>query len=129
MHKLTRFSINAACVLGIALPLLETVRRYHQMLHRQFFFSWFDDYMLGAFLLFAGYKAQKDFESGQKILSAGWGAATAGLFLSFIGQLDHLNNPDPAPVSSAWVAVIKGAILLLCIVCLLGSLQNTSKEK
>ena len=78
MLKLTRFSISAAFVLGIALPLLETVRRYHQMLDPHFFFSWFDDYMLGGFLLFAAYKAHKDFESGQKILSAGWGAATAG---------------------------------------------------
>lgn len=129
MPKLSRFSINAAFALGIALPLLETVRRYHQMLDPHFFFSWFDDYMLGVFLLFAAYKARKDFESGQKVLSAGWGAATTGLFLSFISQLDHLNNPDPAPVSSAWVVVIKGAILLLCIVCLVGSLQNTGKEK
>lgn len=129
MPKLTRFSIQAAFALGIALPLLETVRRYHQMTDLHFFFSWFDDYMLGGFLLFAAYKAHKNFESGQKILSAGWGAATAGLFLSFIGQLDHLNNSDPAPISSAWVAVIKGAILLLCITCLVGSLQNTGKEK
>lgn len=129
MPKLTRFSINAAFVFGIALPLLETIRRWHQMAELRYFFSWFDDYMLGAFLLFGAYKAHKNFTAGQKILSAGWGAATAGLFLSFIGQLDHLNNPDPAPVSSVTVALIKGAILLLCVVCLVGSLQKTSKEK
>jgi hypothetical protein len=129
MNKLARFSIYAALVLGIALPLLETVRRYHQMTDLHFFFSWFDDYMLGGFLLFAAYKAHQNFDSGQKILSAGWGAATAGLFLSFIGQMDHLNNPDPAPVSAAWVAAIKGTLLLLCILCLVGSLQTAGKEK
>ena len=117
--------MNAAFVLGAVLPVLETIRRWHQMSQAQYFFSWFDDYMLGAFLLFGAYKAYQNIATGQKFLSAAWGAASAGLFLSFIGQLDalNLNTPDPAPVSSVWVAVIKGSILLLCIVALTGSLQ------
>lgn len=127
MNKFTRFSITAAFFLGILLPLLETIRRWHQRDELQYFFSWFDDYMLGAFLVFGAYKAHANIVTGQKFLSAAWGAAVAGLFLSFIGQLDHLNTPDPAPVSSYWVAVIKGTILLFCIVSLIGSLQDREK--
>jgi hypothetical protein len=123
--------MNAAFVLGAALPALETIRRWHQMSDPHYFLSWFDDYLLGAFLLFAAYKARKNAETGQKFLSAAWGAATAGLFLSFIGQLNALNlhTPDPAPVSSVWVAVIKGLILLLCLIALIGSLQAQPTKK
>jgi hypothetical protein len=103
------FSRKAALVMGIFLPLLETIRRWHQM--------------LGGFLLFAAWMAHKNMASGQKFLAAGWGAATAGLFLSFIGQLDRLTQPDPAPVSSIWVAAIKGMLMAFCIVNLTVSLQ------
>jgi hypothetical protein len=117
------FSRKAALVMGIFLPLLETIRRWHQMSDWHYFLAWFDDYLLGGFLLFAAWMAHKNMASGQKFLAAGWGAATAGLFLSFIGQLDRLTQPDPAPVSSIWVAAIKGMLMAFCIVNLTVSLQ------
>lgn len=118
------FAKRSAIALGIFLPALETVRRFHQMSDYHYFLAWFDDYMLGAFLLFAAWKAHKNIVTGQKYLAAGWGAATAGLFLSFISQLDRIAQPDPAPVSSVWVAAIKGGILLFCVVNLVVSLRE-----
>jgi len=46
-------------------------------------------------------------------------------YYSFFGQLHNLRMavPDPAPISSAWVAVIKGFGLALAIVGLLLSLK------
>ena len=118
------FAKKSALVLGIFLPTLETIRRWHQMSDYHYFLAWFDDYMLGSFLLFAAWQAHKNIVTGQRFLAAGWGAATAGLFLSFIGQLDRLAQPDPAPVSSVWVAAIKGGILLFCVVNLVVSLKS-----
>ena len=123
MSQYLNASKKSAFVLGIFLPALETVRRFHQMADWHYLFAWLDDYLLGAFLIFAAWQANKNIVTGQKYLTAAWGGATAGLFLSFAGQLDHLAKPDPAPVSSLSVAVIKGVILIFCITNLTISLR------
>ena len=63
-------------------------------------------------------------------------SAAASLFLRLPGrllaawptqvysQLEHLNQPDPAPIASEWVAVIKGAGLALSILALIASLRR-----
>ena len=127
MNRTLNFSKKSAFALGIFLPALETIRRWHQMSDWHYFISWFDDYLLGSFLLFAAWQAHKNMVTGQKYLAAAWGAGTAGLFLSFFGQLDRLLQPDPAPIASIWVAVIKGAIFLFCIVNLVISLRANHK--
>jgi hypothetical protein len=123
MTSALNFSKKAAFVLGVFLPVAETIRRWHQMTDWHYFISWFDDYLLGGFLLFAAWQAHKNIITGQKFLTAGWGAGTAALFLSFFGQLEKLSQPDPAPIASVWVAVIKGVIFLFCVVNLIISLQ------
>ena len=127
MNRSLNYSKSAAIALGIFLPVAETIRRWHQMSDWHYFISWFDDYLLGGFLLFAAYQAHKNIVAGQKYLAAAWGAGTAALFLSFFGQLDRLSQPDPAPIASVWVAVIKGAIFLFCIVNLIICLRAQSK--
>jgi hypothetical protein len=118
------FSKRSALAMGVFLPVMETIRRYHQMPDWHYFLAWFDDYLLGGFLLFAAWRAHRDMLSGQRYLAAAWGAGTAGLFMSFAGQLDRLSQPDPAPISSVWVAVIKGCLLIFCLINLIISLQK-----
>ena len=127
MNTSLTFSKKAAFALGLFLPVAETIRRWHQMSDWHYFISWFDDYLLGGFLLFAAWQAHKNMVTGQKFLAAGWGAGTAALFLSFFGQLEKLSKPDPAPIASVWVAVIKGAIFLFCIINLVISLRSQVK--
>ena len=47
-------------------------------------------------------------------------------YYSFFGQLRsvRLGAHDPAPISSAWVLVIKGVVVALAIVALLVSLKR-----
>lgn len=118
-----------AFVGGILTPLLETVRRWHQMLDSRYFISWFDDYMIGAFLFFAAWKTYKSVATGRKYLIASWGFATGMIFYSFFGQLQAINQSDPGPVSSSTVVLTKGVMFLICITSLVFSLIDNPLGK
>jgi hypothetical protein len=49
-------------------------------------------------------------------------------YSSFFAQLVTLNEPDPAPISSAKVAYIKGVGLASAILALVGSLKAQKEE-
>ena len=119
-------SRNLAVALGVITPLLETVRRWHTWQEDPA--SFFDDYLIGGMLLYGAWRVTKDAISGQKFLVAGWGVALGMVYLSFFGQLRMLREgvPDPAPVSSEWVAVIKGIGFLIIIIGLISSLRKVS---
>jgi hypothetical protein len=52
-------------------------------------------------------------------------AFTCGLaYASFFFQSQHLNQPDPAPIPSQWVALIKGVGLALAVLGLMASLKK-----
>jgi hypothetical protein len=121
------FSRRLAIIGGIFVPLLETVRRWH---------TWqesppnlFDDYIMGAFLLFGAWKVRNDVHDGQRYLAAAWAFACGLGYYSFFGQLKSisLGEIDPAPISSEWVAVIKGIVIILAIIALVGSLRQLTK--
>jgi hypothetical protein len=117
MNRLLLFSRNLAFGFGIFLPVAETVRRWEQLTTLSYFFNWFDDYLLGGFLIFAAWKVLKHKESGRTHLAAAWGVAVGAIFLSTLGQLENIKNnkSDPAPISTEVVLIIKGAFLLLSI--------------
>ena len=119
-----RFSRYLALFIGIVTPVLETIRRWS---------TWhenppalFDDYVLAGFLLFGAWRVGKDAVNGQRFLAAAWGVALGMVFLSFFGQLASLRagQADPAPVSSEWVAVVKGAGLVIVVLGLISSLRK-----
>ena len=119
-----QFSRRLAIAGGILAPLAETVRRWGTW--QQFPPGLFDDYILGAFLLYGAWRTGKDVRSGQRFLAAAWAYACGLGYYSFFGQLDslRLGERDPAPISSEWVAVIKGAAVTLAIICLVVSLRR-----
>jgi hypothetical protein len=47
---------------------------------------------------------------------------------SFFDQITSLDKPDPAPIPSVWVAVIKGIFFLVAIMGLIGSLRGNRRQ-
>lgn len=119
-----QFSRRLAVAGGILAPLGETIRRWSTW--RDYPPNLFDDYLIGAFLLYAAWRTGRDVRSGQRFLAAAWAFACGMGYYSFFGQLQslRLNEPDPAGIPSAWVAVIKGVAVALAIVALLVSLRR-----
>ncbi|HSB28042.1 MAG TPA: hypothetical protein VLE19_09305 [Pyrinomonadaceae bacterium] len=85
-----------------------------------------DDYFLGAFLLYGAWRVGKDVRSGQRFLASAWAFMCGMAYGSFFEQIHRyrLGVSDPAPISSVWVAVIKGTGLALGIVALVMSLRR-----
>ena len=124
MSKALNYSRNLAFAIGVLVPFAETVRRRAQLLDPQYFIYWFDDYILGAVLLFAAWKAKRNPMDGQKYLSAAWGLATGALFLSTLSQVERLGGTDPAMISPLTIAVIKAMLLILALSGLITSLYR-----
>lgn len=80
--------------------------------------------MIAALLLSGAWLAGRDFRRGQLLLAAAWGCLCGMGYYSFFGQLRHLQKglPDPGPIASEWVAVIKGVGWGLGIVALVCTL-------
>ena len=118
------FSRYLAIVLGILTPLAETIRRWSSW--RENPPAFFDDYIIGALLLYGAWRVGKDARSGQRFLVAGWAFMCGMAYGSFFDQTEkyRLGISDPAPISLLWVAVIKGVGLTLGIVALVISLRR-----
>jgi len=123
------FSRRLAIILGVLTPLAETVRRWRELGQIDVLPFWLDDYFIGALLLYGAWRTGKDIRSGRRFLAAAWGFTCGMAYSSFFSQLGRLNEPDPAPISSAWVAVIKGVGLALAILALVGSLRRLKEER
>jgi hypothetical protein len=128
-EKTIKFSRWLALVGGVLVPLAETIRRWSTWQESPA--NLFDDYIMGAFLLYAFWRTGKDVRSGQRFLAAAWAFACGLGYYSFFGQLRslRLGEVDPAPISSKWVAVIKGIALALAICALLASLMHLSERE
>jgi hypothetical protein len=129
MSLTIQFSRRLAVAFGILAPLGETIRRWHTW--REYPPSFFDDYIMGAFLLYGAWRVGRDVRGGQRFLAAAW-AFTCGLgYYSFFGQLKslRLGEVDPAPISSEWMLAIKGVGLALAILALALSLRRSAESQ
>ena len=117
-----------AIALGILTPFAETIRRWHTW--RENPPAFFDDYIIGAFLLFGAWRVGKDVARGQPFLAAAWAFFCGMAYVSFFGQLEdcRLGILDPAPISCAAVATIKGIGFAIGITCLVLSLWPASRN-
>ena len=111
-----------AFVIGVLTPLAETIRRWSTW--RENPPALFDDYILGGLLLYGAWRVTKDARSGQRYLAAGWAFMCGMAYYSFFDQLHQyrLGIADPAPISSGWVATIKGVGFAIGIIALIFSL-------
>lgn len=124
-----QFSRRLAIAFGVLAPLGETIRRWSTW--REFPPNLFDDYIMGAFLLYGAWRTGQDVRGGQRFLAAAW-AFTCGLgYYSFFGQLKSLSlhEIDPAPIPSVWVAAIKGVGLALSVLALWISLRRSPESQ
>jgi len=124
-----QFSRRLAIVGGILAPLAETIRRWSTWQESPA--NLFDDYILGAFLLYGAWRTGKNLRSGQRVLAAAWAFACGMGYYSFFGQLQSMRSgvQDPAHISSAWVLLIKGVAVTLAVAALLVSLKRLPDEE
>ena len=109
-------SRRLALVIGVLLPTAELYRRRHQLADLSMFPAWFDDMLIGAFLLYGVWRTREGRESGRMFLAAAWAFMAGMAYGSFFGQLSELSKPDPSGASSMIVVAIKGAGLALAFV-------------
>ncbi|HEU4593849.1 MAG TPA: hypothetical protein VFS10_01685 [Pyrinomonadaceae bacterium] len=112
--------VGAFCVLG------ETVRRWSTW--REWPPSFFDDYLIGAFLFYGAWRAGRDAREGQRYLAAAWGFAAAFGYASFFGHLREFHASDPAPIPHEWLTALIGAGFLLCLWALSESLRPLKED-
>jgi hypothetical protein len=107
-----------AIIIGVITPLGETVRRWSTW--RENPPALFDDYILGAFLIYGAWRVGKDARSGQRFMAAAWAFMCGMAYLSFFEQLHRyrLGLSDPAPIASGWILLIKGVGMGLGFVAL-----------
>jgi hypothetical protein len=118
------FSRRLAVVAGVALPVLETMRRWHQLGDVAVWPSWLDDWAIGIFLLYGAWRVSRDAVSGRPILAAAWGFACGLGYASFFSQLDALNATDPSGLTPATVVIIKGSMLVVGIAALVATVKS-----
>jgi|GEM_PF-3552282 len=129
-NQALKSSMRMAMLMGVLLPLAETVRRSNQLLDPARFLSWFDDYLLGGALLLAAYRVKQKRRNAGSWLIAAWGVGVGALFLSFIGQFDYYFEAagDPGIFSTTLVAVVKGLLLAYMCYGLYLSIEANSAE-
>ena len=125
-NKNLKVSTIMAIIMGIFLPLAETVRRINQIIAFQDFFRWFDDYVLGGVLLLAAISVKKKKVNSKEYLIAAWGIASGGLLLSLFGQLSDYsaNISDAGIFNSGFVLTAKIIILTFMFVGLSKSINT-----
>jgi hypothetical protein len=114
-----------ALLAGIALPVVETARRWHQLGDVHIWPFWLDDFLIGGFLLYGWWRTRQDVADGRATLAAAWGFACGQCYASFFAQLATLDQPDPSGLVSSTVVAAKGIALLLAIVALILTLKWT----
>ena len=119
-----QFSRRLAWVFGIALPVVETIRRWHQLGDPGIWPAWLDDFLLAALLLAGARLTTQLRYHNAKYLAAAWGVACGMAYGSFFQSALHLDVPDPGPLATLTVVVIKGLGFALAIVALVGALKH-----
>lgn len=121
-----RFEVRAAYVMGVVLPALEVIRR---RTHFDNIPAYIDDFLIGAFLLYAARSASLGKQNGPVLLVAAWAVFCGGLYNSFFGQLRNPATHDISGYSNALVVFIKGAIYLVAIGSLIMAVRSATPAK
>lgn len=119
-----RFAVVSAYLLGVALPVLETVRRGIPRLDGSETIAFLvDDWIVGALLLWAAISATRGVASAPVRLVMAWGVLVGGAYGSFFGQLESGAATDVSGASNVLVAGVKGALFLVSILALIASMR------
>jgi hypothetical protein len=122
------FSRAVALFGGIVLPIVETIRRWHQLGDPRMAPAWLDDWIIGAFLLYGWWRTRDGRAGGRAVLAAAWGVGCGMGYTSFFGQLAELSNPDPSGLPSTAIVATKGVMLTLGVLALVATLRAGDRE-
>lgn len=121
-----RFELAAAYGMGVALPLLEVLRRGTNF---STISGYVDDFIAGALLLYAARAVSRQQPSGPVLLAAAWAVLCGGLYSSFFGQLESAASHDVSGLPSATVVLIKGALYAVALLGLVRSIRAAVPSK
>ena len=110
-----RISRATALVVGIVLPCIETLRRWHMLMDWP---SWLDDYIAALLLLYAWHVGRHQISRSRPYLMAAWGYTFGIAYMSFFGHLKNMSGADPSGMATTVVVGFKGFGLLLSMACL-----------
>ena len=110
------FSRALAIAVGVITLLSEVVRRRGQLLDPATVPLWFDDMVLGGFLLYAAWRTGSHRSTRRPLLAAAWGFMCGMAFYSFFGHLQMLTQPDAPGLAPMWVVGVKAVALLVGII-------------
>jgi len=118
-----RFEHRAAWVMGIVLPLLEVMRRKTDF---SSITSYVDDFIAGAFLLFAAWSASRRKRYAGPMLVAAWATLAGGLFGSFFGQIESALHgaSDVSGSSQVTVITIKGILYAVTLYAMIRAIRS-----
>ena len=107
-----RLEVGAAYAMGVGLPLLEASRRRTNF---ENFHGYVDDFIIGAFLLYAAYAVTRGRRSGPVLLVAAWAVLCGGLYGSFFWQLFSTEANDVGGLANDIVVIIKGILYAVAL--------------
>lgn len=120
-----KISCILAIIIGVTCIPFELTRRWHQLTDLHYFFAWFDDIIMGSFLLWGVWKTYRS-RNGQRYLTAAWGFASGLIYSSLFFQFANRDLPDPSGISVNIVLAGKFLAFAISIAGLFMSLLTNS---
>ncbi len=108
-----RFELAAAYVMGVALPVLEVLRRRTNF---ETISGYVDDFIAGGLLLYAAWAVSRKDPTGPVLLVAAWAVLCGGLYGSFFYQLESGASHDVSGLANVTVVLIKGVLYAVALV-------------
>jgi hypothetical protein len=118
--------VRLAYVLGVALPLLETLRRRTNFSPIAMYV---DDYIAGILLVMAARAVTAEKAWGPPFLAGAWGILVGGLYGSFFSQVQNPATHDISGLSNWIVVAIKGVIFALAIFCFVRAVIKAAERR
>jgi hypothetical protein len=125
-RRMKNLEVRLAYALGIALPLLETLRRRTNFSPIAMYV---DDYIAGILLVLAARAVTGGKPWGPAFLAGAWGILVGGIYGSFFSQLQNDADHDISGLRNWIVVAIKGVIFALAIACFFLSIARTAGRR
>ena len=120
-----RFELVAAYAMGIALPVLEMLRRRTNF---ETISGYVDDFIAGGLLLYAARAVSQQKPRGPALLVAAWAVLCGGLYNSFFYQLESGASHDVSGLANTTVVLVKGGLYAVALVALGLSVRAAAAE-
>ena len=114
-----------ALVLGVLLPVAETVRRSGNL---DDWWLWIDDYLIGGSLIAGALMSRNGSSKGVRALAAAWGLTCGMGYYSFVGHVLRIGERDVSGLSGASVTAGIGIGLAIAAWALVSTIAASPQE-